>query len=799
MQPAMNPSLAALAALMLTGTATAAAPNDNQQVRAFFAKHCQECHTGEEPEGEFHLDQLTSNLDDKKVQERWRAALEQIKAGNMPPEQKPRPADVDVALIDDWLRRQTAAAELARRQSQGRVVVRRLNRAEYENTIRDLLGIEIELRESLPLDSSADGFDNVGSALHVSSFALERYLEAADKALSLAIVNRPAAPPRIEKRYSLKNQHPLRAKTQNVFRRLDDDTVVMFSSSPWTAANLTEFYPRDRGLYRVRISASGVQSQGKPVTFRVTNGELRGKDGLIGYFDAPPETPAVVEFTRHFEPRTTFSILPYGLAHANTVDKVGAEMWDEAGLAVQYVEVEGPLNENWPAASHRRIFGDLPQATAPRDKFGPRVEVTSTAPLADAADILVRFARRAFRRAVGEADIQPYLALVKSRLDDKYSFEQAVRVGLLGILVSPDFLYLREEPGQLDDFALASRLSYFLWSSLPDDELLTLAEQSKLRQPAVLRDQVERLLKSPKAAAFTENFVGQWLNLREIDATEPSYLLYPEFDHMLKVSMLREIELFFEEVLKDNLSLTNFVASDFTMLNGRLAKHYGIAGPDGWHFEKVSLPPGSPRGGLLTMAGVLKVTANGTYTHPVHRGVWVLERILGRRPPPPPAGAGAIEPDIRGAKTMRELLAKHRVGSCAACHQKIDPPGFALESFDVIGGYRENYRVRGSGTPVTIDGRRMPYNDGLKVDCADELPDGEKFANIQEFKRLLLRDTDQLARVLTAKLLTYGTGGAPEAGDQAEIEAIVGQTKAKNYGFRALIHEIVQSKVFRTK
>ena len=276
------------------------------------------------------------------------------------------------------------------------------------------------------------------------------------------------------------------------------------------------------------------------------------------------------------------------------------------------------------------------------------------------------FTRRAFRRTVTADDVAPFVAIVRAKLAEGYTFEPAMRAALKGVLISPEFLFLRERPGKLDDFALACRLSYFLWSTMPDDELFTLAEQQKLGRPDVLRQQVERLLASPKAAAFTENFVGQWLALREIDATEPSHILYPEFDHLLKVSMIRETELFFDEVLKNDLSLTNFVASDFTMLNGRLARHYGIPGVDGWEFQKTTLPPGSHRGGVLTMASVLKVTANGTTTSPVLRGAWVLDRILGTPPPPPPDNVPAIDPDIRGARTIREQLAKHRsIESCA--------------------------------------------------------------------------------------------------------------------------------------
>jgi hypothetical protein len=269
---------------------------------------------------------------------------------------------------------------------------------------------------------------------------------------------------------------------------------------------------------------------------------------------------------------------------------------------------------------------------------------------------------------------------------------------------------------------------------------------------------------------------------------------------MLKYSMLKETYLFFDEILKKDLSLLHFVASDFTMLNGRLARHYGIGDVEGWEFRKVALPPGSHRGGVLTMASVLKVTANGTYTSPVLRGAWVLDRILGKPPPPPPEGVAAVEPDIRGAKTIRDQLAKHRtLPACASCHNKIDPPGFALESYDVIGGWRDFYRVTGNGKPVQVDGKKMPYLHGSKVDAADVLADGRKFKDIDEFKQLLLQDKDQIARALTGKLLIYATAAAPQAGDEVVIEAIVRNLKDRDFGLRTLVHEIVQSKLFQNK
>lgn len=783
--------------------ARASADLFESQVRPLLVAHCYSCHSqdAKKLQADFRLDRLSTDFADDANRSRWLAVRQRVQAGEMPPKSKSRPAEKEVRLLADWIGGRAEAAEAAAR-AQGRVVWRRLNRVEYENTVRDLLGIDADLKELLARDSSRDGFDNVGAALHISSFAMERYLEAADTALNLAIANRPKPPPFVKKRYSLKETHQFKVMSERVFRKLDDDTVVCFTSSPWQAVTLSPFYPADRGHYRFRISASGFQSAGKPVVFHVTSGigGMAGETHLVGYFDAPADKPAVIEFVDRMEARATISILPYGLARSTVVHEVGADKYAGPGLAVHWVEVEGPQHDTWPPASHRRVFGNLAQERAPTNNVPDRVEVVSKEPTADAERLLRGFVRRAFRRALTDDDVRPFVALFQSKLAEKRTFEQALRAAVTAVMVAPESLFLRERPGRLDDFALASRLSYFLWSTMPDDELLTLAEQKKLGQPDTLRQQVERLLHSPKAKAFTENFVGQWLGLRDIDFTEPSHILYPEYDQMLRASMVRETELYFDEVLKDDLSLTSFVSSDFTMLNGRLAKHYGIPGVEGWAFRKVKLPQGSHRGGVLTMASVLKVTANGTTTSPVPRGAWVLERILGTPPPRPPADVPAIEPDTRGATTIREQLAKHRQSAtCAGCHAKIDPPGFALENFDVIGGWRDHYRSSGNGQAVVVDGQRMPYLKGPKVEAGDTWSDGQPFRDIDEFKQLLLKDKDQLARALTVKLVTYATGAAPTTADKAEVEAIVASVREKGFGLRSLVHEVVQSKLFRWK
>ncbi|MBI2477574.1 MAG: DUF1592 domain-containing protein [Planctomycetia bacterium] len=761
----------------------------------FFAKHCETCHGGSKPKGDFSIAALKPDFSDEANRERWLKVVEQLRGSTMPPAEEPRPQAQEIATVVEAISKQVAAAESAAIVAQGRTVLRRLNRAEYVNTVRDLLAVDVELKDLLPLDTSINGFDNSAESMHVSSYLMQSYLNAAERVIDAAIAS-GSKPNTRQRRFDIKDERTVKP-TGSVYRHIDDG-VAIFSS--WVSANiqvtLWQFQSRERGKYRFRISGYGYQTQ-KPVTFHVMVGPMNAaaQQDLVGYFDVPANQPTVVEFDLSMEPAHTIRIIADDLgAIPPDVEKVGAENYQGAGLVVQWVDVEGPLVEAWPPESHRRLFGDMPQQ--PVAGRSGRRQVVSEQPLADAEQILRDFTRRAFRRGVTDADIKPFVARVQAMLDQNASFEEAMRVGLRAVLVSPHFLFLRENPGRLDDFALASRLSYFLWSSMPDDQLMELAEQGTLSRPETLREQVERMLRDPKAVALTENFTGQWLGLRAIDATMPDHTLYPEFDDVLKVSSVKETLLFFDELLKHDLSVANFVASDFVMINGRLAEHYGIPNVEGLKFRKVPLAPESRRGGVLTMASVLKVTANGTTTSPILRGAWVLERILGTPPPKPNVDVEAIEPDIRGATTIREQLSKHRDNPAYA---QIDPPGFALENYDVIGGWRDRYRSIGEGDPVIIDGHRKRYRHGPAVDAADVLPDGRRFNDIDGFKHLLLADQDQLARVLAEKLLTYATGSVPTTADRAEIDSIVGRIREQNYGLRSLIHEIVQSSVFQSK
>ena len=786
-------------------------------VTPLFEDSCYDCHGDGEHKGDFALDKLAVDFSSPEKLRTWVGVLDKMDSGEMPPKKKPRPNPVQLAAASGWLHAALYAADYRREQTEGRVVERRLNRSEYENTVRELLGVETPLKELLPDDNSAFGFDNVGSALDVSSVLLERYLDAADLALDAAMPRTQRVEQKTERFTYLDDEGLLKQLgDKTVLKR--DDGIVMFTSG-YMPTGIRKFRAPVDGLYRVRVSCYAYQSA-KPVIMVALGGDViggRGETHTIGFFDVPPGKPTVVEFSDRLERNYTFKVMPFRMDGGERARQTGPEKYDGPGLAVQWVEIEGPLTGEWPPASHTKLFGPLPLTPLPeKDEHGRKIyrkpadpiyQVVSPQPEADAEKLLRDFVPRAFRHPVSESDVAPFVALAKSRLANGYSFEDAMRVAYKGVLTSPEFLFLREKPGKLDDYALASRLSCFLWSSMPDEELLGRARAGTLSQPAVLWAEVERMLGSPKAKAFTEDFLGQWLDLRLIDFTTPDKRLYPEFDELLKTSMVRETQLFFEEVLKHDLPVQTFIQSDFAMLNGRLAEHYGIPGITGQEFRKVQLPPGSHRGGLLGQAAILKVTANGTTTSPVLRGKWVLDRIMGVPPPPPPKNVGAIEPDIRGAKTIREQLDMHRhVEACATCHTKIDPPGFALENYDVIGGWRDRYRVlpaHGQKVDyVNVNAENMPQRRvalGPAVDASFTMEDGEPFHDIDEFKALLLKDKEQIARCLAGKLMVYATGAGVQFSDRPVVADIVARSAAKNYGLRTMIHEVVQSRVFLNK
>ncbi len=505
------------------------------------------------------------------------------------------------------------------------------------------------------------------------------------------------------------------------------------------------------------------------------------------------------------------------------------------GVAFQWLEVEGPLNDLDAAAGYHLMFGDLPmrrlekgepggvtvQILAPppspalggggRGRFGPRtqevaVDVVSGHPREDAERLIRGFLARAYRRPVEETYAKRFVTLFNQQFELGHGFTKSLISTYTAILCSPGYLYVQEAPGKLDNYALATRLALFLWNSPPDAELRSLAAQGSLSSPGVLRAQIDRLLDDPKSRRFIDAFTDYWLDLRKIDDSSPSTTLYNDYelDDPLKLAAVEETRLFVQEMFTRNLPARTIVDSDFTFLNERLAKHYGIPGVSGVAMRKVTLPRDSVRGGIMTQASVLKVTANGTTTSPVLRGVWIMERILGFHTAPP-AGVPALEPDIRGAVTIRQQLDRHRADpTCASCHRKIDPPGFALESFDVMGGWRERYRAFAENVRaepgIGLSGQPFAFHYGLPVDSAGSLADGRTFKDIREFKQVLLGHEERtVARNLVSQLVTYGTGAPISFSDRKQVDAILDQTRGSGYGVRDIVHGIAESDLFRNK
>jgi hypothetical protein len=501
------------------------------------------------------------------------------------------------------------------------------------------------------------------------------------------------------------------------------------------------------------------------------------------------------------------------------------------GVAFQWLEVEGPLYDETSHAGYKLLFDNLPLrrvqengvsvpvvAPWPPGEAGggfrnraPRmqdvaVEVDTKQPREDARRLLRAFLAQAYRAPADPADEQRFFELFEQQFAAGRGFAKSLLAAYTAVLSSPGFLYVQEAPGKLSNYALATRLALFLWNSPPDAELRSLAAAGRLSNPTVLRAQTERLLNHPKSTRFIEAFSDYWLDLRKIDDTSPSTTLYNDYelDDPLKLAAVEETRLFTAELFRRNLPARTVINSDFTFLNERLAHHYGIPGVTGATMRRVTLPPDSVRGGLMTQASVLKVTANGTTTSPVLRGVWIMERILGFHTAPPP-GVPAVEPDIRGAVTIRQQLDKHRADpSCASCHRKIDPPGFALESFDVFGGYRTRYRAAVDDAKpepgVGFSGQRFAFHYALPVDSAGALDSGGSFRDIREFKKLMLEKEEQtVARNLASQLLVYSTGAPIGFANRSHVDQILLRSRSSQYGVRDIVHGIVQSTLFQSK
>ena len=859
--------------LLLTAFGATATFSSDYAPKPFFEKHCGDCHDAGTKEGGLDLMSLKTDLANPQVFATWVKIHDRIRAGEMPPPKEQRPPATESEKLISWLRDSLIQSDLERQKTQGRTTLRRLTRAEYENTVRDLLALPgIPLQSLLPADGSTHGFDKHSDALDMSHVQIAKYAEAADEALDMAIAVQPQAPSVYKKRLSMagtyivdhilmngdavllkdkkpdpnflpsgSHKHIGQGEHEKAGVFSEDSTVGMFrhddESFQPMFAKFAVVYP---GRYRIRASLwSFFWNKGEVLPAKETGAarlsavKLRGNghgssegSRVLNYFDAPSMDSKIHEFETWLNYKECIGFNTASLVPITNYNRKGHAMaFEGPGIASDWLEIEGPINDVWPPESHRRLFGELPlqklekdskirppQRVAPRQEIGHSVNkadvwqgtwtVISEKPLDDARRLLAQFLTRAFRHPVDESVLQTYLDQVKKHIDAGECFETAMRWTYRAALCSPDFLYRVEKAGPLDENALAARLSYFLWNSAPDADLLEKAAAGTLRKE--FKAQTERLLKDKRSDRFVEDFLGQWLSLHKIASTDPDRKLYPEFNPYLQDSMRDETLATFRELLDKNLDAVQLVRSNFCMLNQKLAEHYKIPGVVGTVMRRVELPPDSPRGGFLTQAALLKITANGTVTSPVVRGAFITSRILGNPIPPPPADVPVIEPDVRGAHTIREQLDLHRSKKvCASCHAKFDPAGFALESFDVIGGWRERYRSTEIGDPVDRKGIdpniNIRYKWGPPVDSKGQLPDGRAFDGIRGLKDLLASKPAVLLRNLTEQLVVYSTGREPTFADRDEIERIVKAVQEKGGGVRTLIHELVSSPIFQSK
>ncbi len=833
---------------------------DIEDAADFLTMHCFDCHNAQTTEGGLNLRDLGTNLEDKVRFATWLKVFDQVEQSTMPPREEKQPSTKSRKIFLDSLREKLRVHTVELQNSQGRVVLRRLNRSEFANSLRDLLGVSTPLEELLPEDGRADGFENVGAALNLSVAHLERYLLAVDHALNEATVSTTIdSSTKIRTDYE-ESWHDYNHGFQNLqWANAEDGKLAIRWTGSASNGTLRSWQPPipDR-RYRFRIRARAmmqrdvVDASGKKDKSLVHDRHIIAKvgvasllkDGLAyddAYFELSPDCYREFVYEARVSEGHSFSIVPYRLLPVKNSERV---MSGDMYVVVDWIEIEGPLHEGslsesgqWPPRGHRLLYGDLPMEPAESAAENIPAHVVSRNPEADARRLIANFLPVVFRRPVENSEIESHLDLFREQAKLGRPFDASLRAAYKMALTSPHFLFLQETPGKLNDYALATRLSYGLWGSLPDSELIRLAAEGILSQPHHLREQTERLLSAPNAERFTRQFLGGWLNLRDIDFTQPDTTLYPEFDSYLQFSMVAESEQYFSELVRHNLSVSHIVDSDFAMLNERLAEHYELAQvfqrpscvsvsdgrsasdilsvtdnppvsesafpPEKSRLVKVLLPPESKRGGFLTQGAILKVSANGTTTSPVVRGAYVLDRFLGTPPAPPPSNVPSVEPDIRGATTIRQQLAQHRdQPACAGCHAKLDPPGFALENYDVTGRWRTHYRAipqtaGDKSVKIPGSGERL-YSKGLPVESHYAFADGREFADIHGFKQIVLEDPEQLARCVVSKLITYLTGATPDFADREIVDEIVSKAHG-HYGLRDLIHGVIQSRMFTHK
>ncbi len=779
---------------------------------ATVARYCTNCHDDAERTAELTLESLPLAAVAAHPTE-WEKVVRKLKAGMMPPVGEPRPAADARRKFASWLESELDATAAANPNPGRTEPFHRLNRTEYRNAVRDLLALDVDVAELLPADEASYGFDNIAGVLKLSPTLLERYLAAADRVSRLA-VGTPSAFVDID-----------------WFRVPDDRSQerrlpgLPFGTRGGTLVDYP--FPVD-GVYEIAAELARDLNEGMPLYAEEQQLEIAVDGERVALFTLPavplmqaeaanndPNAPAISQIVQRFslgrEARAArnradadwrvrvpveagaHEVTATFIARTAAVDEAARLPFERpypagvnipetrTGAYLRALEISGPYAASGAGdtPSRRRIFSCQPPSSG-----------DATAGETCAREILSGLARRAYRRPVSDDDVEPLLAFFHNGADQ--SFAAGIQLALKRLLVSPEFLFRIERdpegvaPGAvypISDLALASRLSFFLWSSIPDDGLLAAAERGALRDPTELERQVVRMLADARADAFVENFAGQWLYLRNLDAVVPVQSVFPDFDDTLRQGLKRETELFFGSIVHENRSALDLLRADYTFVNERVARHYGLPNVKGNHFRRVKLPADSPRRGLLGHGSILTVTSYPDRTSPVVRGKWILENLLGVPPPPPPPDVPKLEEtsDLGGTLTLRERLTAHRESpSCASCHALMDPLGFALENFNAVGVWR------------TLD------DTGDPVDASGTLPDGASFSGVAEFRAAIL-SSDLFVTTLAEKLLTYGLGRGVEHYDQPAVRAIVRAAAEDDYRFSDLILGVVQSPPFQLR
>ena len=764
------------------------------EVKSFFESYCYRCHDAKKQKGKFRLDNLSRDFGDEFVAEHWTEVLLRINAGEMPPEDEKQPSSEDVGKVAEWISTNINEGLAARMSRRGPVALYRLSRDEYANTVYDLLGVHFDVNApgAFNEDPRWHGFNRIGSLLSLSPSHVERYYEAAQKIVHDAFPERQPKP--YPGRYEANDQ---RAKEWQEKNNVKDPVRLLMLPGVTSRASI---HAREAGLYKIQVQLSGLPSfKGRLPHLTVWDSKVKrslyGQDVL-----APENKPTVVEFETYLpsgsfnlmnEAPGTFEALTLALTRNSPFTHTkerrfthpsSYKLYKDSGepifpmLIVDWVEWEGPLIKE--------------TATAKREDMFPESEEAQ-----EVRECLHQFITKSWRRPATQDDVNRFFKVYELELKAGEKHHSAYLASLVAILTAKNFYYHKEGSAgknrqKLTDWELASRLSYFLWGSMPDAELFAAAESGKLKDNTVLKAQLNRMLKDEKINRFLDSFPRQWLQLHKVGMFPPDGELYPDYDNWLEESMIRESAYFFKEVFQKNLPVQQFIDADWTVMNARLAMHYGLPKMQQSGFQRVNLKGKDGRGGLLTQASILSLTSDGTRHRPVHRGVWIYESIFGKSPPPPPPNVEPLAPtpaDEEKATIRQQIEAHSQNPTCASCHRKIDPLGFAFDNYNAVGQWRER--------------EIMPEGKGEDpvVNAAGTLPNGKPFSGPSEFKKKLAEDADLLAEALVKQLSTYALRRLMTIDDQAHIQQIAQNTAAGNYQLKDLIEELVLSDFFQTR